>query len=248
MLALKLFLVPTFLLGVSLAGRHWGAAVAGWLVGLPLVTGPILFFLAVEQGERFAAQAAGAALSAVFAAMAFGVVYARAAQRRGWLPSLLLALPAWAVAALPLTWLPVSPLLALAVALPTLALAPRLFPAQQAVSVRRSGGAAEIGCRMLAGAVLTFAVTVAADTLGQTWSGLLALFPILGAVLAVATHRAHGVVDVTALLRAMATGYYAIVAFCFVLAIALPPLGIAGAFAFAVAACLVAQAATWRRL
>lgn len=248
MLALKLILVPAFLLLVSLAGRHWGAAVAGWLVGLPLVTGPILFFLAVEQGERFAEQAAVSALSAVFAAMVFGVVYAHAAQRTGWIKSLLLALPAWVAAALLLSQLPVSPLLALFVALLSLLLAPRFFPPLQAVSGQRPGSHRELFCRMLAGAVLTFAVTVAADTLGQTWSGLLALFPILGAVLAVATHRAHGVVEVTALLRAMATGYYAIVAFCFVLAIALPPLGIAGAFAFAVAACLVAQAATWRRL
>lgn len=248
MLTLKLVLVPSFLLFVSLAGRRWGAAVAGWLVGLPLVTGPILFFLSVEQGDRFAAQAASAALSAVFAAMSFCLVYAHAAQRRGWLASLLLAVPAWLAAALLLTWLPASPLFALVVALLTLLLAPRLFPAVQAVTRRRPGSLVELLCRMLAGAVLTLVVTFAAGTLGQTWSGLLAIFPILGSVITVAVHRAHGTVDVTALLRAMATGYYAMVAFCFVLAIALPALGNAGAFALAVAACVAAQAATWRRL
>ncbi|HEX5802932.1 MAG TPA: hypothetical protein VFY24_07885 [Azospira sp.] len=247
MLALKLVLVPSFLLGVSLAGRRWGAAVAGWLTGLPLVTGPILFFLAVEQGERFAAQAAGAALSAVAAAVVFALVYAHAAQKRGWLPALLLALPAWALAAALLAVLPAVPLLALGIALPTLALAPRAFPALSEIAGRRSTGALELLCRMLAGAVLVLAVTFAADTLGQTWSGLLAMFPVLGTVLAVATHRAHGAAEVTALLRALPTGLYAMVAFCFVLSLALPAIGRAEAFALAVAACLAAQAATWRR-
>ena len=50
MLALKLLLVPCFLLLVSLAGRRWGAHVVGWLAGLPVVAGPILYFLALEQG------------------------------------------------------------------------------------------------------------------------------------------------------------------------------------------------------
>lgn len=247
MLALKLVLVPTFLLLVSLAGRRWGAAVAGWLTGLPLVTGPILFFLSVEQGERFAAQAAAAALSAVLAAVAFALVYAHAAQRRGWLPSLLLALPAWAAVAALLSLLPALPLLALGIALPTLALAPRAFPALSAAAGRRATGAAELAGRMLAGAVLVLAVTVAADALGETWSGLFAMFPVLGTVLAVSTHRSLGAADVAALLRALPTGFYAMVAFCFVLALALPAIGRTGAFALAVAACLAAQAATWRR-
>lgn len=248
MLGLKLVLVPAFLLFVSLAGQRWGAAVAGWLVGLPLVTGPILFFLSVEQGERFAALAATAALSAVFAAMSFCLVYAHAAQRRGWLAALLLAVPAWLAAALLLTWLPASPLFALLVALLALLLAPRLFPVVRVVISRRPGSLLDLFSRMLAGVVLTLSVTFAAGRLGQTWSGLLALFPILGSVITVAVHRAQGASDVTALLRAMATGYYAIVAFCFVLAITLPVLGNVGAFALAVAASLAAQGATWRRL
>ncbi len=54
---LKLLLVPTFIGIVSLAGRRWGPTVSGWLVGLPLTSGPVAFFLALEQGNVFAAQA-----------------------------------------------------------------------------------------------------------------------------------------------------------------------------------------------
>ena len=81
MLALKLLLVPTFLLLLSLAGRRWGPAVAGWLAGLPVLTGPILFLLALEKGPAFAAAAATVSLSAVFGAVALIVTYARVCAR-----------------------------------------------------------------------------------------------------------------------------------------------------------------------
>ncbi len=41
MLALKLTLVPLFLLVVSMWGKWWGPSIAGWLAGLPVVAGPI---------------------------------------------------------------------------------------------------------------------------------------------------------------------------------------------------------------
>ncbi len=57
-LLLKLFLVPALIALVTLAGRRWGPAVAGWLSAFPVVAGPILGFIALEQGAAFAARAA----------------------------------------------------------------------------------------------------------------------------------------------------------------------------------------------
>jgi hypothetical protein len=42
-LLLKLLLVPLLIYLVTLAGRRWGPAVAGWLSAFPIVAGPILF-------------------------------------------------------------------------------------------------------------------------------------------------------------------------------------------------------------
>ncbi|MGN4077180.1 hypothetical protein ACS0ZK_34345, partial [Burkholderia gladioli] len=71
MLALKLTLVPLFLLVVSMSGTWWGPSIAGWLAGLPVVAGPILFLLVLEHGPAFGAQAALLSLAAILASEAF---------------------------------------------------------------------------------------------------------------------------------------------------------------------------------
>jgi uncharacterized membrane protein (GlpM family) len=216
-LLLKLLLVPAFLLLVSLAGKRWGPSVAGWLAGLPTVAGPILFFLAIERGETFASNAAAASLSAVFASVAFSVAYAHAAQRLSWWSALLFGLSAWGAAAASLSWLPASIWLSLLVAIFSLIAAPYLFPIKRAAPTTHLVAPTELFSRMFAGAVLTIAVTGAASALGEGWSGLLAVFPVLGIVLAVFSHRTQGPAFVAALLRAMATGLYSFSAFCFAL-------------------------------
>ncbi len=248
MLALKLFIVPTFLLLLTLAGKRWGPSVAGWLAGLPVVTGPILFFLAVEHGQVFASGAASASLSAVLASVSFSLAYSHAAKRLPWPPSLLCGLAGWTTAALLLSRLPASPYVALAVSLTTLLTAPRLFPVTQLQAASRPITTLELCCRMLAGALLTVAVTFAAGVVGQAWSGLLAVFPILGTVLAAFSHHSQSGAFAATLLRGMVAGLYSFVAFCFLLVLALPGMGIMGAFLIAVAAAVAVQLVSRRML
>jgi uncharacterized membrane protein (GlpM family) len=247
-LPLKLLLVPIFLLLLTLAGKRWGPAVAGWLAGLPVVAGPILFFLCLEHGTNFAANAASAALSAVFASVTFSVAYSHAAQRLAWPPSLLLALFAWCSAALCLSALPVSATLSLSIALLTLLAAPRLFPDVHALPQSRTITNAELGWRMAAGATLTVAVTFLAAAVGSAWSGLLSVFPVLGIVLAVFSHRSEGSSFAINLLRGMATGLYSFVAFCFSLSLSLLHFSTAIAFTLAVLVSLIVQLASKRHL
>jgi len=60
---LKLIVTPALIGLASLAGRKWGHAISGWLVALPLTTGPIVFFLAVSHGPAFAAETAAGILT-----------------------------------------------------------------------------------------------------------------------------------------------------------------------------------------
>lgn len=243
LLLLKLLLVPSFLLLITLASNRWGPAFGGWLAGLPLVTGPVLLFLAIEQGPPFAAKAAVATLSAVLAFVAFSCTYARAAQRLPWQLCLLLAWLAWSVAALALSALPAFPPLACGLALIALNAAPRFLPPLPGLSSSRLAplpprevSRSELACRMLAGAALTVAVTGLATLVGSAWSGLFAGFPVLGSVLATFAHRCEGNSRATLLLGGMLRGVYSIVAFCFALALALPHLSIPLSFGLALLA------------
>jgi len=187
---------------------------------------------------------AGTAASAAQAAViGFCVAYAHAAHRLPWPTAYLCALLAWLAGAFVVAQLPATPLLALVIALFALLVAPRLFP-RAAVKASNVVTAPEIACRMLAGAALTIGVTTAAGALGDVWSGLLGVYPLLATVLAAFSHGRHGGGQAAALLRALAAGLYSFAAFCFVLAVVVERAGIAIAFSVATIAALATQAAT----
>lgn len=248
MILLKLLLVPAALGLVSVAGKRWGPEVAGLLAGFPIVTGPILLLLALDKGEIFAAQSAIAALSAVFASVTFSVVYSWVCQRRGWALSMLAALFAWLATALSLTLLPSSAWVSLCVALGTLTLAPYVFPRKPESIISSALQYREILYRMLAGMLLTVAVTQFSSLIGPSWSGLFAVFPILGIVLAVSSHRTSGNLFAVSLLSAMVASLYSFVAFCFSLAIVLPALGTPVSFVIAALCAVAGQAVARARM
>lgn len=246
MLALKLLLVPAFLGLLTLAARWLGPAVAGWLAGLPLVAGPIVLILALEQGSAFAAVACIATVTAVVASTSFSLAYAHTAQRHGWPLALSVALGAWLVAALAMAWLSPGLLTALLLALGSLALAPHAFPRARP-ETPRPPGPMELPLRMATGMLLTLAVAQAAVHIGGTWSGLMALFPVLGSVLAVFSHRHSGAAYTATLLQGMARGMFSLVAFFTIAALLLPRRTLAEAFGAAALACLLVQLATLQR-
>ncbi len=241
MIVLKLLLVPTFLLLISLAGRRWGPEVAGWLAGFPVMTGPILFLLALEHGPVFTAAAATVSLSAVFGAVAFILTYARVCARRSPGLSLLYGLVSWVCAALLLTRLPPSNLVSLGIALLSLVFAPKLFPRIALPLAATVVPKWELPLRMLAGAVVTFAVTSLAAAIGPSWSGMFAVFPVLSIVLAVFSHRASGSAFAATLLKAMIWGLYAFTGFCLSLVLLLPHFGVTVSFLAATAAAIAIQ-------
>lgn len=244
-LLLKLALVPALIALITLAGRRWGAQVAGWLSAFPVVSGPILLFIALEQGPVFAAQAAVGTSSAVLCALTFGLVYAWAALRLAWPLAALLGFACYFLSvALLAWWAPPLPLSAVITTV-SLLLASRLYPqAELAPEAARPHSRADIPLRMIAAAVLVLLVTHFSARLGPRLSGLYAMFPVMASVLAVFSHRQQGAGFAVLLMRGMVLGYWGFATFCGVLALALPRLGIAGAFGAALAAAVTVQGLT----
>jgi len=246
LLALKLALVPGFLAALTMAGRVWGPSVAGWLAGLPVVAGPIVLLLALERGPVFAAQASAASIAAIAASEAFNFAYAWTCRVSRWPVALLAGLAAWALAAVLLVHLPASLAWSLGAACVAVAISQAGMPRVEGVVAARRIGAMDLSMRMLAGALLTLAVTTLPASMGAAWSGVLSVFPLLGIVLAVSAQRAHGANFVALLMRGMVIGRASFAAFFFVVAWMVPRLDALLAFACGAVASVIVQAATKR--
>lgn len=244
-LILKLCLVPFLIYLVTLIGRRWGPNAAGWFSALPIVAGPILLTMALEQGRGFVATAAANTLLAAIAVLVFCLAYAWVACRFAVAGSILAALAAYAVAVagLQLVELPLLPGFILVVCL--LALAPRLFPRMEAADAGAAGRGTkppnDLPLRMLAGALLSFTVTCAAAALGPRLSGVFAMFPVMGTILVGFSHYGSGRAYAVNILRGMVRGYYAFATFCLVLSLALRDGSVALAFGLAAGCALVVQ-------
>ena len=242
MLALKLTLVPLFLLVVSMSGKWWGPSVAGWLAGLPVVAGPILYLLVLAHGPVFGAHAAERSLSAVLASEAFNFAYAWTCRSRTWPTALAAGLLAWFVAACGLSLLPNSALWAGIAALAAVCFGQSFLPRSTSVAAAVSLSRTDLMGRMMAGAALTIVVTAISGWAGAAWSGLLAVFPLLGSILSVSSHRAHGPEFVISLFRGMVLGRFSFAAFCLALSFSLPYVRPLVAF---IAAAILAMLVQW---
>jgi uncharacterized membrane protein (GlpM family) len=253
-LILKLVVTPALIGAASLAGRRWGAAVGGWLVGIPFTSGPIALFLALDHGVSFAASASVGMLLGMISQAIFCLAYSWSASRGvPWLASFGSGCVGFAAStvvlhllSVPLMPASLATLLALAV---VLLLVPRTpDKSDESESPATSPPRWDIPARMVVATVFVLLLTAVAPVLGPYLSGLLSPFPLFGAVLVVFVHRSEGATSAMKLLRGLLFGLFAAVGFFVALSALIEPLGIGLGFAAATATALVAQGLTLRLL
>ncbi len=243
-LGLKLLLTPLLIAVATLAGRRWGPGVSGWLAGFPLTSGPVSVFLALEQGRPFAAEAALGTLLGLTSMAAFCLVYGRTALRAGWVASSTAGLATFFAGTLvlskvSLSLLPAFGLVCAALGAITLAIPTRL-PLARVVGAQRW----DLALRMAAATGVVLLLTAVASVLGPRLSGLLSPFPMFALVLAVFTHRSHGAVAATRVLRGVVIGSFAFAAFFLVVGALLDRLGIGATYVVATGTALTVNAAS----
>lgn len=239
-LVLKITLAPALIGVASLAGRRWGQSVGGWFVGLPLTSGPIVFFLALDYGTSFAADAALGSLGGAMAEAGFCLAYGWLAFRVRWAAALAAACVAFAMGAAAMQQI-VVPLPALAVAaFASLVLALRAMPKGSAVAVTVPPLRWDIPARMVVTTVLVVLLTGVAPALGPRLSGVLATFPLYAAVMTVFAHRS-GSAGAVQVLRGLLLGLFAFAGFFLVLGASIERLGVGAAFAAATVGALAVQ-------
>jgi hypothetical protein len=243
-LLLKIALAPALVATATLAGRRYGARVGGWLVGFPVVAGPVLWFYAREQGAAFAAGAAAGTVLGTVSLCFFLITYAWSATRWSWLRSMLLGWLAFAAATLVLDRSGLGaqvPLVArLVAAFAALALAARGLPRLP----RRPAGPRsrhDLVLRMVATAILVCTLTGLAHILGPSLSGLVTPFPVATTVLVVFAHRETGPSGVIAVLEGFFPSLYSFASFCTAFSFALGRWSLLSAFGAALLVSLVSQ-------
>jgi hypothetical protein len=205
---------------------------------MPLIGGPITFFLALDHGTSFAARSALATLAAVLGQAAHLLAFSHVGRRHRWPLALAAGWTAFVAAAVLATSLPLGPASALALALAALAAAWRWLPRIQGVAATPSVPPAEMRLRLGAALVLAVVIVWSARAFGPVVSGILLSLPVTGSILPPFTLAVHGPGALARLTRGFVVGLTGFSAFFFTLAAVLEPWGIAAAFGAAVVAAL----------
>jgi hypothetical protein len=250
-LVLKLVLTPALIAAASLAGRRWGPTVSGWLVGLPLTSGPVVFFLALEHGTSFAAAAAVGTLAGTISQAAFCVVYARIALHGAWPLALLGGCAGFLAVTAGLIRVNLPTAFVFALALAALVVALSLMPGPRSGAVTPGPDSApaaasapprwDLPARMVVATAFVLLLTGVSAALGAHVTGLLAPFPVYASVLAVFAQRQRGPAAAASVLRGLVYGLFSFAGFMLTLAELLARVGTAGAFAAALVVALALQ-------
>jgi hypothetical protein len=225
-LVIKLFLTPIFIALVSLTGRRWGSEASGWLMGLPLSSGPISFILALQYGTDFAARSAVGNLGGQVSVCVFCLAYSLAAGRFTWPVSAGLSVAAFMASTWLLNSLSLPLLPALALLLAVIFLFGRLIP-DKALPIQTSTPPRwDLPLRMGMAALVVVVITTFANSIGAQLSGLIAPFPVFGVIMAAFTHAQQGGDQATRLVRGIVVGSLGFTIFFIVVAGLLPLIGI----------------------
>ena len=225
MLLLKLITVPLFISLISFVGKKWGSEIAGTLGAFPVVAGPILFFLTLEQGMIFGAKASIFVIYGSVSLLIFGLTYAWTCRFLNYIPCLFVSLIAWYVSAFLLSLCPQDLFFSTALTLSLLFVIPYLLPKSN-IQNTSLPGLKDMPIRMIVGMLLTISITSLANQLGAVWSGILSVFPVVTLVLVVFAHRSYGQDHVLQIFRGLSRGVYSFVAYFVIYSLCIESLGL----------------------
>jgi len=249
---LKLLLVPALILTASLVGNRWGPAVSGWLVSLPFTSAPVIFFLAVEQGDGFASSASVGVILGLASITLFAFAYCWLALRQtgaAWPYPMLLGSGAFFLLTFVFVGIPMPAVAAFVGVVVFLLLAYRWLPRARATSGSHLPVARwEIALRMVAATALVLLITQASTILGPWLSGLLTPFPVYVSVLASSTYRLQGAASAAQLVRGATLGLFTPAVFFLIVSTTIVWLGVGLSFGIAVAVTPLVHALTYRLL
>jgi hypothetical protein len=179
-LVLKMAVTAGFVVGAAMVTERAGPIVGALVATLPIAAGPSYVFLALDHDSQFISQSALGSIAAHAATGIFSVVYVLLAQRFGTMISVAGAVAVWFAAALLLRSAEWNFAAVAGVCLAIYAVAIMLTSRYRNVPmprVRREWYDVPLRAAMVAG--LVAAVVGLSGQVGPTFTGLLAVYPIV---------------------------------------------------------------------
>jgi hypothetical protein len=239
---LRLALTPALIAAATLVSRRWGPAIGGAVVGLPLTSAPVSFFLALDHGPAFAATAAVATLLGLLSQAAVCLTFAWVGRRARWPVSAAAGVAAFAATTVALSEVRLTAGPAFLGVSAALLAAAWLMPAGPLARVPSSPPRWDLPARMALGAAIVGVLTGVAGLLGPRWTGLLSPFPVFALILGSFTQRAEGPPAAAALLRGIVVGSLSHSTMFALIAVMLGPFGLAVTYTWASVAALAVNA------
>ncbi|MDP1602782.1 MAG: hypothetical protein Q8M03_05900 [Legionella sp.] len=217
---LKLILAPVIIGSASLAGRRWGPAVSGWIVGMPLTSGPVIFFVALSHGASFAANAGLGVISGGLSLVAYALTYSWLAVWFRWHISIAGSLLVFSLSTLFLQNITVSLLPIFVTAALAIAAGLRLIP-NNAVIINDGVHVSQwdIPVRIFIGTSFILLLTGIAPLIGSRMTGLLTTIPLYVTILSIFAHRDQGPAAAAHDMRGLLYGMFAFIGFFLILSL-----------------------------
>jgi len=244
-LVLKLFLAPGLIAIATLAGKRWGPAASGWLIGFPIISAPINFILARQHGIDFAVNGAIGVLGGQVSMCLFCAAYIFAARKLPWWISAPLGIAAFSASALfwnnfTLPLLPTYAVLAAVILFFSFVIRP------ENIQLKPINAWWDLPARMITAMLFVTVVTTFSSRLGPEVSGLLSTFPVFGSILSTFTHAQQGGRAAGQLLRGTIVGSFGIANFYLVLGLLLPLTGSLWIYLAAAVVSLISNGIAWQ--
>ena len=241
LLALKLILAPLIIGSASLAGRRWGPAVSGWIVGMPLTSGPVIFFVALSHGVLFAESSALGVLSGGISLVLYALTYAWLATRFQWHVSIAGSIFVFSLSTLYLQTASIP----LFIIVPVVALAImaglKLMPKGDVEPGKSEQNKWDIPVRIFIGTSFILLLTGVAPLIGSRMTGLLTTIPLYVTILSIFAHRDHGPAAAAHVLRGLLYGMFAFTGFFLVLSLLIERTSLGVSFGLAAFTALAVQ-------
>ncbi|MBC7464244.1 MAG: hypothetical protein H7227_08290 [Actinobacteria bacterium] len=212
-LAIKLFLAPTFIVITSFLQKKYGARIGGVFVSIPFILTPILIVIYLQEGKPFFRDAIVANYAGQIGILLFIFTYSRLASKFAWPISILGATSAYLISILSLSPFITHVWVGLSLWTVVWLIVLKTYPTYDRSFISHASPWWEILLRIASALALIFIITHFAADLGPNLSGALAMYPVMTTVMSTFNHGRFGSVSAIALLHGMAQYLWVIALF-----------------------------------